>query len=166
MKTFLQTYKTEIICALAGAFLAVILGMFVMYEMKTPAGSSLAPELTATQTEPEEEQTPVLSDSYDDMTDLVGYCLYGTHVVYDADGVKLGSMTFGEDQSFTGYLDRATGTISDGTYAVTMTETGETNVIISRGRDQDTVYTMTYDEEYRPVLTGADGSLVLEFQIE
>lgn len=145
--------KTTVMCLLLGACLAVLLAIFVSRDK-----SIMTPLTSNTQLTESQSVEDILNDTDDDMTDIIGYDLYGTHTV-TGDGIKDKTLTFKEDGTASGYIGKDIGETKGIHWSVSMDE-GILHINFTGNKDA-IQYVFSYDDDMNIVLTGEKETLTL-----
>lgn len=151
LKSFFN--KTTIMCLLLGACLAVLLAIFISRDksISTPMQSD-----NSTQTAEE-----ALASAENDMTDVIGYDLYGTHMISsdkqnEMDKEKL---TFNEDGTASGYIGKDIGEVEAVKWSVVMNDGILCVNFTNAGKDIQ--YEFSYDDDMNIVLSSDNETLTL-----
>ena len=145
--------KTTVMCLLLGACLAVLLAIFVSRDK-----SITTPLAGDTQLAESQSVEDILNDTDDDMTDIIGYDLYGTHTV-TGDGIKDQTLTFKENGTASGYIGNDFGEANGVHWSVSMDE-GILHINFTGSKDA-IQYVFSYDDDMNIVLTGEKETLTL-----
>ena len=145
--------KTTVMCLLLGACLAVLLAIFVSRDK-----SITTPLAGNTQLAESQSVEDILNDTDDDMTDIIGYDLYGTHTV-TGDGIKDKTLTFKENGTASGYIGKDFGEANGVHWSVSMDE-GILHINFTGSKDA-IQYVFSYDDDMNIVLTGEKETLTL-----
>lgn len=148
--------KTTVMCLLLGACLAVLLAIFVSRDK-----SITTPLANDTQLTESQSVEDILNDTDDDMTDIIGYDLYGTHTV-TGDGIKDKTLTFKENGTASGYIGKDVGETKGIHWSISMDE-GVLHINFT-GSNNAIQYEFSYDDDMNIVLTGEKETLTLTKQ--
>ena len=148
LKGFLN--PTTVICLLLGACLAVLLAIFVSKD------KSITTPITADNTTQTVEEN--LAEAENDMTDVIGYDLYGEHVI-STDGIEDKTITFNENKTVSGYIGKDIGEVQDAHWNITMDD----GILHVNFTDTNNAiqYVFSYDDDMNVVLTGEKETLTL-----
>lgn len=139
---------TTIVCLLLGACLAVLLAIFVSKD------KSITTPMMQKETE-SQTVDDILADADSDMTDVIGYDLYGTHTVKDTDN----TITFKDDNTASGYAGEAMPDAKSVHWSVSMDE----GVLYLNFTDTNNAiqYAFSYDDDMNIVLSSEAETLTL-----
>lgn len=139
---------TTIVCLLLGACLAVLLAIFVSKD------KSITTPIVQKETE-SQTVDDILVDADSDMTDVIGYDLYGTHTIKDSDN----TITFKDDNTASGYAGKAMPDAKNVHWSVSMDE----GVLHLNFTDTNNAvqYVFSYDDDMNIVLSSEDETLTL-----
>ena len=147
----LEGYGVSIICAVAGGLLAVGL----VYCLHADIGSQKASDSQDVQQTQAADILAETENKAEDITDLIRYTICGERTLTDEAGDTYHA-EFTEEGTVSGSF--VPGQMD---YRVEMDEAGDMVLVLS-GKDAELSYTLTYDDQYRMVLSDDTHTYTME----